>query len=165
MILTIGILIFKIEMDLYEENKKYGYYGFWDNVEYDTWTDEIIPKQEIDTYNNDDKYITNSKGKKIYFKQIKELLKQYKELQGNYWGIKKDKLEKVTNIDNILIKDYLDLDYEVKKIDGPGDMYKLEIKGEYANSYYRDISSASYLEGLVKEVVKAKYREQNNLKA
>ena len=158
MILTIGILIFKIEMDLYEENKKYGYYGFWDNVEYDTWTDEIIPKQEIDTYNNDDKYITN-------FKQIKELLKQYKELQGNYWGIKKDKLEKVTNIDNILIKDYLDLDYEVKKIDGPGYMYKLEIKGEYANSYYRDISSASYLNGLVKEVVKAKYREQNNLKA
>lgn len=162
MILTIGILIFKIEMDLYEENKKY---GFWDNVEYDTWTDEIIPKQEIDTYNNDDKYITNSKGQKIYFKQIKELLKQYKELQGNYWGIKKDKLEKVTNIDNILIKDYLDLDYEVKKIDGPGDMYKLEIKGEYANSYYRDISSASYLNGLVKEVVKAKYRGQNNLKA
>ena len=44
-------------------------------------------------------------------------------------------------------------------------MYKLEIKGEYANSYYRDISSASYLNGLVKEVVKAKYREQNNLKA
>lgn len=59
----------------------------------------------------------------------------------------------------------MDLDYEVKKIDGPGDMYKLEIKGEYANSYYRDISSASYLSGLVKEVVKAKYREQNNLKA
>lgn len=89
MILTIGILIFKIEMDLYEENKKYGYYGFWDNVEYDTWTDEIIPKQEIDTYNNDDKYITNSKGKKIYFKQIKELLNSIKNYKETIGGLKR----------------------------------------------------------------------------
>lgn len=150
-------------MESYKERKKYGYSRFWENEEYDTWTGEIIPKQEIDTYNNDDKYIINSNGEEIKFKQIKELLNQYKEIQGNYGNIRKNKLDKVTNICDILIKDYLDLDYEVEKFEDSSNMYKLKMKGEYENTYYNDISSASSLERLVREVVGKKYREQNNL--
>ena len=57
----------------------------------------------------------------------------------------------------------MDLDYEVEKFDDSSNMYKLKMKGEYENTYYDDISSASSLERLVREVVGKKYREQNNL--
>ena len=52
-----------------------------DHIEYDSWTDEIIPKQEISTYSNDEKYITNSKGEEIKFSQMKEEIERFREVQ------------------------------------------------------------------------------------
>ena len=61
------------------------------------------------------------------------------------------------------MRDYLDLDYKIVNWGESFDDYVLQIKGDYENSYYSEIANPSYLEGLVKEVVKDKYRSQNNL--
>ena len=134
-----------------------------DHIEYDSWTDEIIPKQEISTYSNDEKYITNSKGEEIKFSKIKEEIERFSEVQGDYASFSKNKVKKIDNICDKLLRDYLDLDYEIVNWGESFDDYVLRIKGDYENSYYSEIANPSYLEGLVKEVVKDKYRSQNNL--
>lgn len=150
-----------------EMNKEYidnGYSGYWD-ARFDEWTGEIIPKQELETYNNDDKYITNSKGEQIKFAQIDELLNKYEEIQGDASNIKKTNLNKLTEICDILIKEYFDLDYEVCDYanDPSTNMYSIRMKGEFEDSEYKDVSSASYLRSLAHKVVKEKYRSQNGL--
>lgn len=65
-----------------------------DHIEYDSWTDEIIPKQEISTYSNDEKYITNSKGEEIKFSKIKEEIERFREVQGDYASFSKNKVKK-----------------------------------------------------------------------
>lgn len=149
-------LIVSPEVD--KEYQKYGYTDYTDNIKYDTWTGEIIPKQKIDTFNNDNKYITNSKEEKIYFSQMKELISKFGEIQGNYASFKKEKIEIIDNICNTLLKEYLDLNYEIINWGSSPDNYVLQIRGEYENSYYSEISNPAELEGLVKEVVKDKYR-------
>ncbi len=146
-----------------KEYQKYGYSGYSDNIQYDTWTNEIIPKQEIATYNNDEKYITNSKGEQIKFLQIKVLLDEFGEIQGSYASISKDKIQSIDYICNTLLRDYLDLDYETKSFDNSDDKFVIKIKGDYEDSYYSEISTRSELEGLVKEVIQDKYKKQNNL--
>ena len=142
-----------------KEYQKYGYSGYSDNIQYDTWTNEIIPKQEIATYNNDEKYITNSKGEQIKFLQIKVLLDEFGEIQGSYASISKDKIQSIDYICNTLLRDYLDIDYEIKNFGDSKDSYVINIIGEYENSYYSEISTRSELEGLVKEVVQKKYKK------
>lgn len=158
---AIAVLIF-VTPKMDKEYQNYGYTGYTDKIKYDQWTGEIIPKQEIETYNNDDKYITNSKGEQITFKQMKDLIKQYEQTHGgSFANIKQEKLEALTSICDILIKDYLELDYEVVPFGRPSDnMYNLKIKGEYEDSYYSNITSSQYLAGFVKEVVRDKYKKQ-----
>lgn len=164
MVAVIAIFIF-VTPKIDKKYQKYGYTGYNDNIKHDLWTGEIIPKQEIDTYNNDEKYIINSKSEQIKFNQMKELIKQYNQIQGNNAFINESNLDSLTSICNILLKDYLDLDFEIKPFGNLYDKnYVFKVKGEYENSYYSDFSSTPYLEGLVKEVVKDKYRSQNYLK-
>lgn len=158
-----GIICFVVSSDLNKEYKKYGYSSFNDNIKYDTWTGEIIPKQEINTFNNDNKYITNSKGEQIKFTQIKELIKQFGNIQGNYASFTGDKVRNIDTICNTLLKDYLDLNYEIINYGESSNNYVLQIRGEYEKSYYSEISNPAELEGLVQEVVKDKYRSQNGL--
>lgn len=112
--ILIGIIIFvsiiiivKTNMD--NEYQKYGYTGFSDNIKYDEWTNEIIPKNEIQTYNNDMKYITKSNGEKVYFADIKAQLNAYEKLQENYASINQENLEQVKNICDTIIISYQSL--------------------------------------------------------
>ena len=41
--------------------------------------------------------------------------------------------------------------------------YRFKESGKYEDSYYNEFTSTSYLEGLVRIVVKELYRGQNNL--
>ena len=82
-IILFGVITFSAKGDLDKEYQQYGYTGFSDNIKYDEWTNEIIPKNEIGTYNNDNKYITKNNGDKVYFADIKEQLNEYEKLQGN----------------------------------------------------------------------------------
>ena len=46
-IIIFGVVIFFVNGDLDNEYQQYGYNGFSDNIKYDEWTDEIIPKNKI----------------------------------------------------------------------------------------------------------------------
>ena len=98
------MVIFFVNGDLDNEYQQYGYNGFSDNIKYDEWTDEIIPKNKIETYNNDNKYITKSNGDKVYFADIKQQLTAYEELQGDYAFIKADNVDLNTGLIKIMGK-------------------------------------------------------------
>ena len=71
-IISFVAIIFSVKEALDKEYQQYGYTGFSDNIKYDEWTDEVLPKDEISTYNNDNKYIAKSTGEKVYFLDIKK---------------------------------------------------------------------------------------------
>ena len=163
-IILFGSIFFFMKRDIDNDYKKYGYTGIMDNIKYDEWTGEIIPKTEINTHTSDNKYITNSKGNKITVAQIEDLLKQYGEIQGSYASFNESKKDSLDNICNILLREYLDLNYEIKHFgDENSKCYRFQIIGDYEDNYYSWISSPSDLRGLVKEVFKDKYCKQNGI--
>lgn len=169
-LILIGIIIFVamffiINHDMDKEYQKYGYSSWTDNIKYDEWTGEIIPKAEINTYTSDSKYITNSNGNKITVAQIEELVKQYGEIQGSYASFNESKKDSLDSICNTLLRDYLDLDYEIRPFgETNSHSYRFQIVGDYENNYYSDFSTPSDLRGLSKEVFKDKYKKENNIK-
>lgn len=168
-LIIIGLIIFVaiffvINHDMNEEYQKYGYSSWTDNIKYDEWTGEIIPKSEINTYSSDSKYITNSKGNKITVAQIEELVKQYSDIQGSYASFNESKKDSLDDICNTLLREYLDLDYEIKKFGGENSHnYRFQIVGDYSENYYSDFSTPSDLRSLSKEVFKDKYCKQNGI--
>ncbi len=164
-IVLFGVIFFAVNNDMDKEYQQYGYTGWSDNIKYDEWTDEIIPKAEINTYTSDSKYITNSKGEKITVAQIEELVKQYGEIQGSYMSFNENKKDSLDNICNTLLREYLDLKYEIKPFgEANSHSYRFHIVGDYEDSYYSDFSTPSDLRSLSKEIFKDKYKKQNNNK-
>lgn len=169
-LIVIGIILFivifvVINHDMNKEYQQYGYSSWTDNIKYDEWTGEIIPKAEINTHTSMSKYITNSKGNEITVAQIEELVKQYGEIQGSYASFNESKKESLDSICNILLREYLDLDYEIKPFGEPNSHnYRFQIVGDYSENYYSDFSTPSDLRSLSKEVFKDKYENQNNIK-
>lgn len=85
-------------------------------------------------------------------------------VQENNAFVKEENLNELTSICDVLLKEYLDLDYKVIKSDNPNmNEYRFKVSGKYEYSYYNEFTSTSYLEGLVRTVVKELYRGQNNL--
>ena len=168
-LIIIGLIIFVaiffvINYDMNEEYQKYGYSSWTDNIKYDEWTGEIIPKSEINTYSSDSKYITNSKGNKITVAQIEELVKQYSDIQGSYASFNESKKDSLDDICNTLLREYLDLDYEIKKFGVENSHnYRFQIVDDYSEIYYSDYSTPSDLRSLSKEVFKDKYCKQNGI--
>ena len=166
-LIIVGIIVFSVKGDLDKEYQQYGYTGFSDNIKYDEWTDEVIPKDEIQTYNNDNKWITKSNGEKVYFLDIKEQLNAYEKLQENYAFIKEEKIEQVKNICDILFPNYFEIEYSIDKT-SDGNSYLIHLKNFTANGmYYEKYSIGSYsdMRSIIKYLVKGIYREQNNLEA
>ncbi len=166
-IIVLAIIVFSVKGDLDKEYQQYGYTGFSDNIKYDEWTDEVIPKDEIQTYNNDNKWITKSNGEKVYFLDIKEQLNAYEKLQENYAFIKEEKIEQVKNICDILFPNYFEIEYSIDKT-SDGNSYLIHLKNFTANGmYYEKYSIGSYsdMRSIIKYLVKGIYREQNNLEA
>ena len=169
-LIVIGIILFiiifvVINHDMNKEYQKYGYSSWTDNIKYDEWTGEIIPKAEINTHTSMSKYITNSKGNEITVAQIEELVKQYEEIQGSYASFNESKKESLDSICNILLREYLDLDYEIKPFgEASSHNYRFQIVGDYSENYYSNFSTPSDLRSLSKEVFIDKYKKENNLK-
>lgn len=147
--------------ELDNKYKKYGYDGYTDKIQYDQWTGEIIPKNEIATWDSSEKYIINSKGEKITFGQMQELLDEYEAIQGNFFPIREKNKDSLDDICNTLLREYLDIDYEIDNY--KEDSYQFVIIGDYAGTMYSKIASACGIRGLVREVVNDKYRKQNGL--
>ena len=169
-LIVIGIILFivifvVINHDMNKEYQQYGYSSWTDNIKYDEWTGEIIPKAEINTHTSMSKYITNSKGNRITVIQIEELVKQYGEIQGSYASFNESKKDSLNNICNTLLREYLDLNYEIRPF---GELsshnYRFQIVGDYERNYYSDFSTPSDLRSLTKEVFKDKYEKENNIK-
>lgn len=162
-VILIGIIFliaiyFIVSPQVDKEYQQYGYTGITDNIKYDEFTGEIIPKDQITTYDNSNKYIINSKDEKITFAQIKELIEQYASIQGSYASFKSDKVESLDNICNKLLREYLDINYEIVPFGDTGNQFRFQVRGNYEDSYYAWFSTPSDLESLVKEVVKDKYK-------
>ena len=163
--IIVGVIIFNVQKDLDKEYIEYGYTGFFDNVKYDDWTKEVIPKSDISTYNNDNKFITNSKGQNVYFYQIKQKVEEYRQIQGQYAYFSDERKIKIEPICNTLLREYLDIDYEIEKSEVQS-IYQIKLKECKANGKDmtgETIGSTSALEDFVKEYVRGLYREQNNL--
>lgn len=153
-LIVIGFFAFSESKRLDKKYQQYGYSDHMDNIQYDNWTGEIIPKDKIETYSNDDKYIVNLKGEKVGFKQMKDLIEQYRVVQENNAFVKEENLNELTSICDVLLKEYLDLDYKVIKSDNSNlNEYQFKMSGKYEDSYYNEFASTSYLEGLVRIVV------------
>ena len=169
-LIVIGIILFivifvVINHDMNKEYQQYGYSSWTNNIKYDEWTGEIIPKAEINTHTSMSKYITNSKGNEITVAQIEELVKQYGEIQGSYASFNESKKESLDSICNILLREYLDLDYEIKPFgEANSHNYRFQIVGDYSENYYSNFSTPSDLRSLSKEVFIDKYKKENNLK-
>lgn len=166
-IIVFGVIIFSVKGDLDKEYQQYGYTGFSDKIEYDEWTHEIIPKNEIGTYNNDNKYITKSSGEKVYFADIKKQLNAYEKLQENYMFIKPKNIEQTKVICDVLFTSYFELPYSVDAT-SDGNSYLIHLKDFKANGKYYDdysIGPAFEMENIIKYLVKGIYREQNGLEA
>ena len=166
-IIILTIIILSVKVDLDNEYQQYGYAGFNDNIEYDEWTDEVIPKDEISTYNNDNKYITKSNGEKVYFADIKEQLNAYEELQDNYAFIKPENVEQAKSICDVLFLNYFELSYSIDKT-SDGNSYLIHLKDFTANGMHYDdysIGPAYEMKNIIKYLVKGIYREQNGLEA
>lgn len=164
-LIILGIVIFTTKKDMDNEYKKYGYTGFCDTIKYDDYTKEIIPKNEISTYNNDNKFITNKKGQTIYFYQIKQKVEEYRQVQGQYAYISDERKIKIEPICNTLLRDYLNIDYEMEKSEDQS-TYQIKLKECKVNGKDKTgetLGATSDLEDFVKEYVRGLYREQNNL--
>ena len=158
-------IFFIINHDMNKEYQKYGYSSWTDNIKYDEWTGEIIHKTEIATYSSNSKYITNSKGNKITVNQIEELVKQYGDIQGSYASFSESKKDMLDNICNTLLREYLDLDYEIRPFgEKNSHNYRFHIVGDYSENYYADFSTSLDLRSLSKEVFQDKYKKENNIK-
>lgn len=162
-VILVGIIFFVaiyfiVSSQVNKEYQQYGYTGISDNIKYDEFTGEIIPKNQITTYDNSSKYIINSKGNKITFAQIQEQLDKYESIQGSYASFNSDKVNLLDDICNTLLREYLDLNYEIVPFGGTVNQFRFQIKGEYEKSYYAWFSTSSDLKGLVKEVIKEKYK-------
>ncbi len=163
-IIFLVAIYFIVSPQVDKEYQQYGYTGLSDNIKYDEFTGEIIPKEQIATYDNSDKFIINSKGNKITVAQIEELVKQYSEIQGSYASFNETKKDSLDNICNTLLREYLDLDYEIRKFGGENSHnYRFQIVGDYSKNYYSDFSTPSDLRSLSKEVFKDKYCKQNGI--
>lgn len=169
-VIIIGIILllvagFKASKELDKKYQEYGYSGFEDDIEYDEFTDEIIPKAEIETYNNDNKYITKSNGEKVYFSQIKEQKNAYERVQGSYAFISEQSIEEVRSICDILLVNYFEKNYTIEKV--PETIfYIIHVRDITINGIYHEdfeIGSESEMQRFVKYLVKGIYREQNNL--
>ena len=142
--------------------KQYGYTGANDNIVYDEYTGEIVPKNEIETYDNSKKYIVNSKGEKVTIKEIKAILAGYKSIQGDTKYISEANKDAIDGVCNTLFKKFLDVNYEIQQAGKY--RYQIHIIGKYEKYSRFNISTYSEVEDIVKIIVKDKYKPEDNKK-
>ncbi|MCR5146393.1 MAG: hypothetical protein K6B70_03485 [Clostridia bacterium] len=144
------------------EYRKYGYTGADDNIVHDEYTGEIVPKDQIDTYDNSKKYIVNSKGEKVTIKEIKAILAGYKSIQGDTKYISEENKDDIDGVCNTLFKKFLDVNYEIQQAGKY--RYQIHIIGKYEKYSRFNISTYSEVEDIVKIIVKDKYKPEDNKK-
>lgn len=148
-IIVIVLLIlgyFKFVKPIDEERRKNGY-SIFEAERIDPMTGEIIPKSQIDTYNNSNKTIIDAKGKEtnLYYisKQRDSICNYLNE------GITSDNKSLIIGGCQLLLEDTLGANFQI-------------IDNElYVNNMW--ISGSNDFRDTVNEIVKQIYRKQNGL--
>lgn len=159
-LIVVVIFFWWIFHDLNKEYKENGYTGLWDKtVEYDDWTGEIIPKDELDTYNNDNKYIKLPSGEKVYFYQIKQKIEEFEAVQGeNDNIITTEEQQQLDPIVKAVVTDYFGIEFTWS---GSAEKNSFNVSLENYDGYPSSISSISDFRLFVNDNVKRIYEEQN----
>ena len=144
---------YKFAVPLEKDHAELGY-SSRDTKLIDQMTGEIIPKQEYysKTYNNDELYILNKSGEKIYFKQIKELRDEIDNHTNVLGYINDSDLEKVNAMLKKLLNEYLNVTFEIRDESNEQNKSTLYIE----NMWVTDFSSE------VDRIVQRIYVKQNN---
>lgn len=134
---------FKFAKPVYKEHETYGY-GKFETAKIDPMTGEIIPKSELNSYDNSNKTILDVKGNKVYFSQINNLKESISSKIKSSGEIKeKELLQKECKL---LLEDILGISFEIKD-----DKF-------YINEYW--IISNSDCKNKIDEEVQKIYRKQ-----
>lgn len=115
-ILIFIIGYYKFAKPVYDEDKSLGYNQF-ETVRIDPMTGEKIPKNEIDTYSNDNVELKIKDGTTITFKEIKDIRDKIKSKINNVGKI--DDTQEIRQLCDTLFLDYLNTNYKIED----GDLY------------------------------------------
>lgn len=142
-IFTIGYFVFAKPLN--DKYKELGYKA-GETAFIDPMTGNIIPKNELETYDNGRIELITEDGETVYLGEIKLILEEMKKLIGGSGEIK-DK-EKLKDECDILLTKYLSVEYEIRDDE-------LFIDGNW-------ISVDIDLESKINELVRKHLENQNN---
>ncbi len=142
-IFTIGYFVFAKPLN--DKYKELGYKA-GETAFIDPMTGNIIPKNELETYDNGRIELITEDGETVYLGEIKLILEEMKKLIGGSGEIK-DK-EKLKGECDILLTKYLSVEYEIRDDE-------LFIDGNW-------ISGDIDLESKINELVRKHLENQNN---
>ena len=148
-IIIIALLIFgyfNFAKPIYEESRKNGY-GIFETERIDPMTGEVIPKSQIDTYNNSYKTIIDARGKETPFFYISKLRDSICDYLNE--GITSDNKGLITGGCQLLLQNTLGVDFEITDNE------------LYVNNMW--ISGSNDFRDTVNGIVKQIYRKQNGL--
>lgn len=157
-IIVVAIFCLIAHHNLDKEYQNYGYSGYNDNVVYDEWTGNIVPKYMSDSHSDSDDFIINDKGNKITVAQIEEQINAYKNVQDSKMFITEENKNLLIPICDILLKEYLDANYEVVKVNmkSSANFYNFKIQGKYYVKSNCEFSSTEQLREIVKNIFREK---------
>lgn len=143
-LLVIGY--FKFAKPAEEKYESYGY-GKFETAKIDPMTGEIIPKDKINIYNNDNKTIIDKKGQEVNFAYINNI---------------RDKIcNSLKENGKIADENTLKLCCEKLLIETLGTTYEIKEDSLYVNGIW--ISGKTDCKDTINLIVKKIYREQNGL--
>lgn len=145
-IILLVIGYFKFAKPVYDDHESYGYSTF-ETARIDPMTGEIIPKSQINNYDNSNKTILDVNGNEISFAYINRLRDSICSYIKGAGIIENEEL--LTGACQLLLKDRLGVDFEIKE------------NNLYINNVW--ISSALNCRDTINTIVKGMYREQNGL--
>lgn len=165
LIIVGAVMFFFISQDLNREPIENGYSGFFDNIKYDEWTNEIIPKDEIYSPTIKYKSIQTPDGSNVSENELENFIEEYRKIQDNYGFLTEERKNKVESLVNMLFKLMFKIDYSFEKT-ATNTSYTIHLKNFDANGIHYDdyeIGATSEFAHILKLLFKGIYREQNSL--
>ena len=147
------------------EYQEYGYSGFFDNIKYDEWTDEIIQKDKIDSPTIEYKSIVTTNGSNVSEKELEYYVEEYRKVQDSYEYLTEERKSQVESLIDMLFGLMFKIDYSFEKT-STNTSYTIHLKNFDANGIHYDdyeIGPTSEFKYILKLLFKGIYREQNGL--
>lgn len=164
-IILMGVIIISLSKSMDKEYQEYGYSGFFDNIKYDEWTDEVIPKDKINSPTIKYKSITTPDGSNVSEKEFEYYVEEYRKVQDSYGYLTEERKSQVESLINMLFGLMFKIDYSFEKT-STNTLYIIHLKNFDANGVHYDdyeIGPTFEFKHILKLLFKGIYREQNGL--